>query len=55
VKITTNLLFVWEPERTTGSYPVATDLRARKSTVVIMTLLATYTILETVCACAHVA
>jgi len=33
------------------SNPVATDLRARKSTVVIMTLSAMYLFLETVCAC----
>jgi len=52
-KITTNLLFVWGPERTTSAYPVTTDLRARKSTVAITAIIVTYTIIETVCACAH--
>jgi len=53
--ITTNLLFVWGPERTTGSNPVVTDFRARKSTVVTTTLSAIYSFLETVCACANAA
>jgi len=36
------LLFVWGLDRTIGSYPLTTDLRARKSTGVIMTFLAIY-------------
>jgi len=53
--ITTNLLFVWGPERTTGSNLVVTDFRARKSTVVTMRVSTIYSFLETVCACAHAA
>jgi len=53
--ITTNLLFVWGPERTTGSNLVAADLRARKSTGVTMRLSAIYSFLEVVCACANTA
>jgi len=53
--ITTNLLFVWGPERTTGSNPVVTDFRARKATVVTTPLSAIYSFLEVGCACAHAA
>jgi len=53
--ITTNLFFVWGPERTTGSNPVVTDFRARKPTVVTMLLSAIYSFLEVGCACAHAA
>ena len=54
-KFTTNLLFVWGPERTTGSNLVAADHRARKSTGVTMRLSAIYSFLEVVCACANTA